>query len=82
MILQIILLISSERSFLILDGVIPYMFWNFETGNPNPQQTNNFDCGIFTMANAEHAAYRRAIEYMQADIWYYRQKIVTDIYQK
>ncbi|RWR95735.1 hypothetical protein CKAN_02509000 [Cinnamomum micranthum f. kanehirae] len=40
------------------------------------------DCGIFTMANAEHVAYRRAIEYTQADIWYYRQKIVTDIYQK
>lgn len=34
------------------------------------------------MDNAEHAAYRRAIEYMQADIWYYRQKIMTDIYQK
>ncbi|RWR91079.1 hypothetical protein CKAN_02021700 [Cinnamomum micranthum f. kanehirae] len=43
---------------------------------------SNCDCGIFTMANAEHVAYRRAIEYTQADICYYRQKIVTDIYQK
>ncbi|XXG45872.1 hypothetical protein AAC387_Pa02g0839 [Persea americana] len=70
-----------RKKFLEVGWIDP-MFWSFEIGNPNPQQTNNFDCGIFTMANAEHASYRRAIEYTQADIWYYRQKIVTDIYKK
>lgn len=39
-------------------------------------------CGIFTKANAEHASYRQAIEFIQAGIWSYQQKIVTDIYQK
>ncbi|KAJ8649345.1 hypothetical protein MRB53_002368 [Persea americana] len=59
-----------RKKFLNIGWCDP-MFWNFEIGNPNPHQTNNFDCGIFTMANAEHAACQRAIEYTQADIWYY-----------
>ncbi|KAJ8649892.1 hypothetical protein MRB53_002915 [Persea americana] len=37
--------------------------------NLSTPQKFNFDRGIFTMANAEHASYRRAIEYTQADIW-------------
>ncbi|RWR85250.1 serine/threonine-protein phosphatase 7 long form [Cinnamomum micranthum f. kanehirae] len=70
-----------QKKFLDIGWCDP-VFYTFEIGNPNPQQDNNCDCSIFTMANAEHVAYRRAIEYTQADIWYYRQKIVTDIYQK
>lgn len=40
------------------------------------------DCGIFVMAFAEHAALRRKVALTQADIWYYRQRIVIDIYAR
>ncbi|KAJ8617846.1 hypothetical protein MRB53_014032 [Persea americana] len=62
---------ANHFKFLDIGWCDP-VFWTFETGNPNPQQTNNFYFGIFMMANAKHAAYRRAIEYTQADIWYYQ----------
>ena len=32
------------------------------------------------MAYAEHAAYRRKVAFTQADIWYYHQRIVIDVY--
>ncbi|KAJ8621881.1 hypothetical protein MRB53_030410 [Persea americana] len=47
-----------------------------------PQQDNINDCGIFVMAFAEHATYHHKVAFTQADIWYYCQKIVIDVYER
>ncbi|RWR93501.1 sentrin-specific protease 1-like protein [Cinnamomum micranthum f. kanehirae] len=56
--------------------------WPLEDAENCPQQENINDCGIFVMAFAEHAALRRKVALTQADIWYYRQRIVIDIYAR
>lgn len=40
------------------------------------------DRGIFVMAFAEHATYRRKVAFTQADIWYYHQRIIIDVYAR
>eukprot|EP00268_Persea_americana_P031307 TRINITY_DN3043_c1_g1_i10.p1 TRINITY_DN3043_c1_g1~~TRINITY_DN3043_c1_g1_i10.p1 ORF type:complete len:234 (-),score=23.08 TRINITY_DN3043_c1_g1_i10:200-901(-) len=54
--------------------------WPLEDAENHPQQENINDSGIFVMAYAEHAAYRRKVAFTQADIWYYHQRIVIDVY--
>ncbi|KAJ8616025.1 hypothetical protein MRB53_035397 [Persea americana] len=56
--------------------------WPLEDAENCPQQEIINDCGIFVMAYAEHAAYRRKVAFTQADIWYYRQRIVIDVYTR
>ena len=40
------------------------------------------DCGVFVMAYAEHLVFERPTLLTQSDMWFYRQKIVHDIYYK
>lgn len=40
------------------------------------------DCGVFVMAIADHLARRRELGFTQADMWYFQQKIVHDIYHR
>lgn len=40
------------------------------------------DYGVFVMAYAEHLVLGRPMQFTQRDMWFYRQKVVHDIYYK
>jgi sentrin-specific protease 1 len=44
-----------------------------------PQQANRFDCGVFTAMFADHAARDAALDFGQADMDFFRQRITADI---
>ncbi|RWR76248.1 serine/threonine-protein phosphatase 7 long form [Cinnamomum micranthum f. kanehirae] len=45
-----------------------------------PMQTNSVDCGIFVMAYARHIALGLPMDFTKNDMYYYRAKIVYDLY--
>ncbi|KAJ8639642.1 hypothetical protein MRB53_016336 [Persea americana] len=45
-----------------------------------PRQGNSDDCGIFVMAVADHLVRGRAIKFSQSDMWFFRLKMVHDMY--
>ena len=47
-----------------------------------PHQDNGNNCGVFTLAFIEHCVFRRPVNFTQADIAYYRSKIVVDIFKR
>ncbi|KAJ8633025.1 hypothetical protein MRB53_026361 [Persea americana] len=55
--------------------------WEMHNVVSCPQQGNSDDCGVFVMAIANHLARRHELRFTQADMWYFRQKIVHDKYQ-
>ena len=40
------------------------------------------DCGVFVMAYVEHLVFGQPMQFTQNDMWFYRQKIVHDVYYK
>eukprot|EP00268_Persea_americana_P051993 TRINITY_DN5796_c1_g1_i12.p2 TRINITY_DN5796_c1_g1~~TRINITY_DN5796_c1_g1_i12.p2 ORF type:complete len:119 (-),score=7.09 TRINITY_DN5796_c1_g1_i12:400-756(-) len=41
---------------------------------------NDHDCGFFTVAYVEHIITHRHMNFNQKDMWYYRAKVVHDMY--
>lgn len=44
------------------------------------EQENTSNCGIYVMAFVYHLAFNMEIQFTQADIPYFRLKIVVDLY--
>jgi sentrin-specific protease 1 len=54
--------------------------WRLVSNRTNvPQQANGFDCGVFSVVNADFASDNLAFEYAQRDMDMFRQKICASI---
>ncbi|RWR97172.1 serine/threonine-protein phosphatase 7 long form [Cinnamomum micranthum f. kanehirae] len=56
--------------------------WTNVTKTDIPYQQNGTDCGFFAIGYAEHCIHRRPIRFTQADIPYYRRKILIEIFKR
>ncbi|RWR76672.1 sentrin-specific protease 1-like protein [Cinnamomum micranthum f. kanehirae] len=56
--------------------------WTNVTKTNIPYQQNGMDCGFFAIGYAEHCIHRRPIRFTQADIPYYRRKILIEIFKR
>ena len=46
----------------------------------SPQQTNNYDCGVFAMVTAELISRKEKISFSQDDIQAYRKQIYSELF--
>ncbi|KAJ8649408.1 hypothetical protein MRB53_002431 [Persea americana] len=77
----------TRHFVLFINGCFSQLGWDDPTHWPTiphacPKQDNKDDCGVFVMAYAEHLVFGRPMQFTQNDMWFYRQKIVHDIYYK
>ena len=56
--------------------------FNMEFVKVIPRQKNGSDCGVFALQFAEHISRRAAINFDQADIPYFRRRMVYEIINK
>lgn len=55
--------------------------WKLECAKNNPQQGNNYDCGVYSCVFAEYVCADRRITFSQRDIPYFRLKMAIEIFQ-
>ncbi|RWR72993.1 hypothetical protein CKAN_00124200 [Cinnamomum micranthum f. kanehirae] len=77
----------TRHFVLFITGVFSQLGWDNPAGLPIipyecPKQDNTDDCELFVMAYAKHLLLGRPMQFTQSDMWFYRQKIIHDIFYK
>ena len=78
MVLQVEWLTMKYNSYGWADPFI----WTINVKTNIPLQDNGYDCGVFAVVFTEHCIFRHPINFTQADMMYYRQRIVIEIFKR